>query len=880
MKRYYGAIVLAMLVLVTLIPGGLWAEPTRGPEAELTQIMMDGFIAPGGQYTVGDHGIKVRITNIGDEFLFQEFTIFMTIMYYNGTLLDERNESSWISLDPMALVDVEMGVVSFPEGNFRIDVNTTYDSTLLEDHLDIIVEDVIDLSVSNAYPDQGALFPIDTPIMPRCDVTYEGNVDSWIDDVTVNLMIEAGTDIIYNETVVIMEKSGSSPRDPPYVFSNVAFPEWTPSVGGTFISTFTVDYPDHDVENNVIETVFMVEDTTTIEGIVTAAGTPLQDVEVELWISTVMIDNTLTDVDGNYMFEDLAPGTYTLMFSKRWASSFTTTANVTAGNKTVVNVSLVLLDIGGLRGYISFPNSAPASAATVTATLIGGPASITETDQDGYYEFDELAVGVYNVTATYQGYEPASQDISLFAQQWNSLNLQLVDIPFEVIDFSPPDQEPGFPVGEIIYVSFSRAIDNTTLENIILLDLETTLPVDVEYSMSADLKTVYLDPVDELAYNNNYRIQVGTFLKDVNGAFFPFPQYAEFKTEAVLTEVTVITTPGTSQTNIPVTVKLKVVFSADMDGSTINTATFRLLRDETIPVTGSVIYYPMNRTAIFTPLGNLDFGTRYLAELKNDIKPADDDYFFGGHTFVFETIRQVTTGTVSGRIVDEDGKPFLPSQVEISLVKGTEKKVSQTNLTGYFTFTDVDPGTWTLTVTIDDFKTFETTVVVTAGIERTIGIIEMEKKDEPGSWTWLIILIIILVIIVFVGVLLYLFMKKREEGVEDYGRGRRGGYGGYGYGELAEGEFMCPECQSVVGPEDVVCPSCGAEFEEDLFECPECGASLPGDAPKCPECGADFELIAEEEEEDIYAEEEREIDLSGEYEVSPLDDEPEVTGIY
>lgn len=878
MKRYYGAIVFAMLVLVTLIPNGLWAEPSRGPVAELTDIMMDGFVAPSGQYAVGDHNINVRITNVGDEFLFQEFTIFMMIEFSNGTVLDERNESSWISLDPSALVDVDMGVVGFPEGSFRIHVNTTYDSTLLENHLDVMIQDVQDLSVSDPHPENGAMLPVGTPVTPRCDVAYDGNIGAWLDDVTVSLKIEAGTDTLYNETVVIMEMSGSSPRDPPYVFSNVAFPEWTPDLGGTMIATFTVNYDDHDEANNVVEVIFTVEDTTSIEGIVSAAGTPIQDVEVELWLSTVMINNTLTGVDGSYMFEDLAPGNYTLMFSKRWASSFTTTAMVTAGNTTNVNVALVLLDIGGLRGYISFPNSAPSVGATVTATLLGGPASTTETDQDGYYEFGELAVGVYNVTATYQGYDPASQEISLFAQQWNSLNLQLVDIPFEVLEFSPPDQEPGFPVGETVYVRFSRAIDETTLNNIILLDLEETLPVEVDYSMSADFKTVFMDPIEDLAYNNNYRIQVGTFLKDINGAFFPFPDYAEFKTEAVLTPVTVVTTPGTSQTNIPVTVKVKVVFSADMDGATINTATFRLLKDETIPVTGSVIYYPINRTAIFTPLGSLDHGERYLAELNSDIRPTDDDYFFGGHTFVFETIRQVTTGTVSGRIVDEDGKPFLPSQVEISLVKGTEKKMSTTNLTGYFTFIDVAPGTWTLTVAIKDFKTFETTVVVTAGTDRSIGIIEIEKEEDQGNWTWLIILIIILVIIVFVGVLLYLFMKKREEGAEDYGRGRRGGYGGYRYDEMAEGEFMCPECQSVVGPEDVVCPSCGAEFEEDLFECPECGTSLPGDAPKCPECGADFELIAEEEE-DIYAEEEREIDLSGEYEVSPLDDEPEALGM-
>jgi RNA polymerase subunit RPABC4/transcription elongation factor Spt4 len=320
-----------------------------------------------------------------------------------------------------------------------------------------------------------------------------------------------------------------------------------------------------------------------------------------------------------------------------------------------------------------------------------------------------------------------------------------------------------------------------------------------------------------------------------------------------------------------------------MDPDTITTTSFRVLENELTPIVGTIEVSTNGRIATFSPLGLLDYATTYRVDLKNTITPVDTIYTFNGTSFLFDTIEQVTTGIVKGRILDEDGKAFTPSLVKVTLKMGTSTRTATVNNNGNFTFTDVPPGTWTLEVTIKDYDTYSKTVPVTAGGTANTGTKLMGPKDKETDNTWIYVVVGVLLLI-FVIVVVYLYMRKRdEEGTEEtsgYGGLRRygGGYGGYD--EMAEGEFLCPNCQSVVGPEDEVCGSCGAEFERDIFECPECGTTIPADAPKCPSCGADFQLPEEgEEEEYLDSEEEKEVDVSGDYEVSPLDDEPEYIGM-
>jgi predicted amidophosphoribosyltransferase len=50
-------------------------------------------------------------------------------------------------------------------------------------------------------------------------------------------------------------------------------------------------------------------------------------------------------------------------------------------------------------------------------------------------------------------------------------------------------------------------------------------------------------------------------------------------------------------------------------------------------------------------------------------------------------------------------------------------------------------------------------------------------------------------------------------------------------------QLYCPECLAAVGDDDLVCGACGAEFE---LECPDCGEVVGAGDLVCANCGAEF----------------------------------------
>ena len=75
MKRYFGSIVFALLLILTLAPLGS-AVPTRATVPEISGITVEGLIAPGGEYAVGPHEVIVTIETTGDyDFEQMNFTV-------------------------------------------------------------------------------------------------------------------------------------------------------------------------------------------------------------------------------------------------------------------------------------------------------------------------------------------------------------------------------------------------------------------------------------------------------------------------------------------------------------------------------------------------------------------------------------------------------------------------------------------------------------------------------------------------------------------------------------------------------------------------------------------------------------------------------------
>jgi hypothetical protein len=82
-------------------------------------------------------------------------------------------------------------------------------------------------------------------------------------------------------------------------------------------------------------------------------------------------------------------------------------------------------------------------------------------------------------------------------------------------------------------------------------------------------------------------------------------------------------------------------------------------------------------------------------------------------------VGQITTGTVTGRVVDSTGGVITSANVVlVSETRGTKSATLATNSTGDYVFPNVAPDTYTIEVTAPSFKTVRRPGIVVSGGDR------------------------------------------------------------------------------------------------------------------------------------------------------------------
>lgn len=888
MDKRFGLFLAALILLAAAVPLVVQAEPSRTMDADILEVFLDGTTAEGGEYAAGTHMVSVKVNNTGDEEFGQFVNYYVNITYTaNGTVVHFETIGKVLFIGNNSMTTVDLVEVDLPEGQYDIKVNATMGVQETEADITVDVLNVIDLSIANLAFEEGASYPLNEEIVPICNVSLEGNVEEFADTVNINLIIE--TDDVVSKTVFDEAMEILTPASPPVVpgkFWIVSFPDWVPNDSGQYQATFSVFYDTYNEANNEDVVTFQISDPPVIVGTVTSGGSPLPGVEVI--VSTSPETTTTTDVNGEYSFYEIPAGNYSIEFSKMWATGNVTTVTVVPGETQTVDATLEMEEKGGLRGYVTLPDYSPASEAWITVSADGVQDITTSANATGYYEIEEVSSGNVTVVASFSGYDDDTVNTNIAQGTWNTLDLQLGDIPFEVT-FSVPDGELAFSVFASISVFFTRpiqrlSVDSTTL---ILIKLSTGDVVSVIYSFADSDMTVVVTPDPPLEYGTEYQIEITSWVQDTNGDFFPAPVYSTFNTELDIQEVELTSFfPLDDANEVPINVTISAVFPVNMDDGTINGTTFQLIARGGMIVESIVSYDENAKTAYLDPLNDLDYGTRYSVSLDPDMAPETLSLDFLGFTWSFETKVLVTTGSLTGKVLDENGDPFSPSQVTIKLSTGvTNVLTKRPNLAGEFEFIDVEEGEWTLTIDVNGYEQYSKAFTINAGETTQLPAdIQMPPVDdsEGDDIPWPIIILIAIGVLLLIVIIYYLLNRPKGEPAEEEEdrrhRPRFGGrrepdyYGDGGYDEFAEGEFMCPVCGNVVEGDDAICPICGSEFEDDLFECPECGASIPADTANCPECDAVFEEEESDEEEDYYDEEE-EVDITEDYEVSDLSDE-------
>ncbi len=888
MNNRIGFLLVGLLLIAAVVPAVLTAMPSRAMTAEVVGFTLTGLQGPGGEYASGEHGISVVIQNTGDvEFVGDvSFNINITESG-SGDVVMDMNASKIIYLALGASNGFSIASVVLDEGLYNLRLTGTLEGVLSSFEGEVKVEDVIDLSIMNELFVEEEHYDLGTALTPTCTVLYSGNVEDWKDELDVQLVIEQiSVDpfvVKYDQTMVIMTNM-SSPIDPGDSFSVMFSTDWVPNASGEHRAKFMMDYSDMNLSNNMDQVFFVVDEPPAIEGWVTTDEMdPIPDVQVILADATTEVGTTVTDATGYYSFYDLATASYNLTFSKLWLSTVTVNTEYISPDPLVVNATLNKLAVGGLRGTVTLPNGTEAVGAQIVIDIPGQAPLVAATGSSGAYSLELVPAVTIDVTATLTGYvEAAVTDYVVIEQQWNTLDLAMGEVPFTV-SFDPPAGEPGFPVTGDITLTFSRPVLTSSVNSstIYLMENDTGLVTDVIYSFDQGNTKVILTPQSALEYGMEYMVFVTVEVKDVNMEPFPLQATSNLFTEVQLVEIFLSQFyPADSADKMPISVKVWARFPEPMNASTINTTTFKVYaQGSSVPITGIVTYAPGNYTATFTPASNLAYNTRYSVILEDEILPISSQKYFIGRSWTFQTKQLVTTGTVSGYIYDEDGKPFAPAKVKVTFTKGAQTVVGTYNAQGKFESPALDAGVWTMKVKVDGYKTYTKEVTVAVEKVTTVPAYEMQKEDKGTDLTLVFIIIIAVIVIIVVIIILALVLSKKEE-PEDTRRGpvfgtraRGEPYGGGYQPEYIEGEFLCPKCGNVVVSDDPACPNCGAEFENDLFECPECGGMLSPDVQACPDCGAKFEEeLPEGEDGELPDEVEPEPDISREYQVEEMDE--------
>ncbi len=189
--------------------------------------------------------------------------------------------------------------------------------------------------------------------------------------------------------------------------------------------------------------------------------------------------------------------------------------------------------------------------------------------------------------------------------------------------------------------------------------------------------------------------------------------------------------------DVSVDTVITVTFSEPMDQGTVEISVEG--------VNGSITWD--NNTATFIPSENLSYDTVYTVYVTgSDLAGNTLDRY----NWSFKT---TDTGTITGKVVDENGKPIPGALVTLDTGETTT-----TDKNGEFTL-HARAGNHTITISKEGYKTTNTTAPVTPGQTTTIPTIEIPQTQPPQEFPWLLTLLIILAITIITTLMI---KKKRK----------------------------------------------------------------------------------------------------------------------
>ncbi|WP_303984580.1 carboxypeptidase regulatory-like domain-containing protein, partial [Niallia circulans] len=180
-------------------------------------------------------------------------------------------------------------------------------------------------------------------------------------------------------------------------------------------------------------------------------NTAIIGANITLQLSTgsgVVVGTTLTNSDGSYVFNNIAPGNYTLVATASNFQTATQGVNVTSNQTSTTNFQLSP-NPGTLSGSVTNSQTGtPISNANVQIRILdssGALVSSVFTDQDGNYVIPQLAPGTYNILASANNFQTDGGTAIIAAGQNTVVNISLAPNPGR-IQGQVTNTQPGTPI--------------------------------------------------------------------------------------------------------------------------------------------------------------------------------------------------------------------------------------------------------------------------------------------------------------------------------------------------------------------------------------------------------------------------------------------------
>jgi uncharacterized membrane protein/bacillopeptidase F (M6 metalloprotease family) len=249
------------------------------------------------------------------------------------------------------------------------------------------------------------------------------------------------------------------------------------------------------------------------------------------------------------------------------------------------------------------------------------------------------------------------------------------------------------------------------------------------------------------------------------------------------------TATGTpSGANITVSANVTVTFSEPVN-RTLAQAAFSISPN----VAGTFVWNIAGTVMTFVPDVPFGFGAQYSVSLNaTGIVDLAGNHMAADKTWTFSTLAQpaAATGTISGRVVDQDGIGVPGATVTI---QGTSFTTT-TDANGGYTFTNVPIGNYTITASKNGYDPDSEAITVSANANTAVPNLTLVMVDEggiSGNMTWIVLALVIAMV---AGLLLFLLLGKKNKAkpVDEHEYGPAGQPDQPEYGEPQEGAYDQP----------------------------------------------------------------------------------------